>query len=125
MTTKKEVYAAYGIERRPAALESALSELKAKDAEIARLQAQVAELQALSVTHIMIDVAPGEDGIGEEIFARSVADVNGLISALSEQASEADTLQAQVDALAAALQAMLEGSFCIESARIALAAIGR
>lgn len=70
MTTKKEVYAAYGIERRPAALESALSELKAKDAEIARLQAQV-------------------------------------------------------DALADALQAMLEGSFYIESARIALAAVGR
>lgn len=68
--------------------------------EIARLQAQVAELQALSVTHIMIDVVPGEDGMGEEVFAKSVADVNSLISELSEQASEVETLQAQVDALA-------------------------
>lgn len=72
------------------------------DAEIARLQAQVAELQALSVKNIMIAVVPG-DGSGEEVYAQSVADVEALLFRFYERAEEADSLQAQVDALAGAL----------------------
>lgn len=73
-------------------------------AYVTRLQAQVAELQALSVTQILLTVVPGEDGMGEEVYAKSVADVEDLLSKLSEKADDADALRAQVDALAEALK---------------------
>lgn len=110
-------------------------ELLVSAAEFNRKVAEVARLQALSVTRIMIDVVPGEDGMGEEIFARTVADVEGLLSKLGEQAAEAEMLQAQVDALAGALQAVIKSNErwgltkarveAIAAASAALAAVGR
>lgn len=76
---------------------------RAGSAEIARLQAQVVELQALSVTNIMTAVVPG-DGSGQEVYAKSVNEVVDLLTKLSEQAEESDSRQAQVDALADALR---------------------
>lgn len=51
-----------------------------KDRDAQRLRADTAE--ALSVTNILMDVIPGEDGMGEEIYAKSVAEVQLLIGNL-------------------------------------------
>lgn len=72
---------------------------RCKRRQIDVLQEQVTELQALSVTHIMTAVVLGEDGMGDEVYAKSVADVESLLSELGERAEEADSLQAQADAL--------------------------
>lgn len=66
---------------------------------VAKLDAALARedaLQALSVTRIMLDVVPGEDGMGEEIYAKSVADVEAL---LSKQCEDIEALQDREDAL--------------------------
>lgn len=68
--------------------------------EIARLQAQVSELQKLSVRNIMLAIVPG-DGSGQEIYAESVDDVVNTLTKIEEQN---ETLQAQVDALAGSLR---------------------
>ena len=60
--------------------------LKANDNLIAETQS----LKALSVTNIMIDVVPGEDGNGHEVYAKSVEDVVELLTCLSEKAEEYD-----------------------------------
>lgn len=59
--------------------------------------AEIASLKALSVTNILIDIVPG-DGSGQEVYAKSVADVVGLISRLSEKAEDSDSLKAQLAA---------------------------
>lgn len=52
------------------------------------LTAKVADLQELSVTKIMIAIVPGEDGMGHEVYAKSVDDVERLLSRLSEKAED-------------------------------------
>jgi hypothetical protein len=52
----------------------------------------VAALQALSVTNIMLDVVPGPDGMGEEVYAKSVADV---VDALGKMDARIEELQAR------------------------------
>jgi len=42
-------------------------------------------LAALSVTHIMLDVVPGEDGMGEEVYAKSVLEVEEALGRMGEQ----------------------------------------
>lgn len=42
----------------------------------------------LSVTGILINVVPGEDGVGKEVYAKSVADVENLLTKLSEELEE-------------------------------------
>lgn len=49
-----------------------------------------------SVTRIMLDVVPGEDGMGEEIYAKSVADVEAL---LGKQCDDIEALQDREAAL--------------------------
>ena len=44
-----------------------------------------ASLQKLSVTNIMLDVVPGFDGMGEEIYAKSVDDVSQQFGGLVDQ----------------------------------------
>jgi hypothetical protein len=61
--------------------------------ENARLQAEVERLKSLSVESIMIEVIPGRDGMGEEVYAKSVADVQKVFSKFVD-ASE--TLQAEL-----------------------------
>lgn len=58
-------------------------------ARIKELEAEVARLTTLSVTNIMIDVVPG-DGSGHEVFAKSIDDVEQLISRLGEKAEDFD-----------------------------------
>lgn len=60
-------------------------------------------LQALSVTRIMLDVVPGEDGMGEEIYAKSVADVEAL---LSKQCEDIEALQDREAALREELESI-------------------
>ena len=45
---------------------------------------RITELEALSVTNIMLDVVPG-DGSGLEIFAKSTSDVEDLLTKMSEK----------------------------------------
>lgn len=47
--------------------------------------ARIAELDALSVTNILVAVVPGEDGMGEEVYAKSVAEIEGELTKLSEK----------------------------------------
>lgn len=54
------------------------------------LAAKVAELEALSVTNIMIGISPGEDGMGEEVYAKSIEDVEKLIGRLGDKADDYD-----------------------------------
>ena len=54
-------------------------------AENERLKATLAKAEALSVTKIMLDVVPGEDGNGEEVYAESVEDVENKLSDLGSR----------------------------------------
>ena len=49
--------------------------------------AEIAELKALSVKNILLDVTPG-DGSGLEVYAKSVADVSDLLSKMDEEIAE-------------------------------------
>ncbi|MDD0817177.1 hypothetical protein PSQ39_21260 [Curvibacter sp. HBC28] len=51
-------------------------------AELERLRAQVEALTKLSVTNVMLDVVPGYDGEGCEVFAKSVAEVEEALGRL-------------------------------------------
>lgn len=46
---------------------------------------EVERLRKLSVTSIMLDITPGEDGMGHEVYAKSVDDVVLKISAMGER----------------------------------------
>lgn len=48
------------------------------------LHATSQRLQALSVENIMLDIVPGFDGMGEEVYAKSVADVESKLSAMGD-----------------------------------------
>jgi len=58
------------------------------DPEAANLRRRVKELEALSVTNILIDIVPGDEGNGEEVYAASVADIEKLIGRLGEKAED-------------------------------------
>lgn len=60
---------------------------------------RIAELERLAVTNILLDVVPGEDGMGTEIYAKSIDDVTGLLTALGEkiESLEAALAKAQED----------------------------
>jgi hypothetical protein len=53
----------------------------------APLLSRIAELEALSVTNIMIDVVPG-DGSGYEVFAKSVDQIEDLLTRMSYEVRE-------------------------------------
>lgn len=46
------------------------------------LQAKLTEANLLSVTNIMLTVVPGEDGMGVEVYAKTVSDVENAFTAL-------------------------------------------
>jgi hypothetical protein len=48
--------------------------------EVFALRAEVERLKGLSVTHILLEVVPGDEGNGEEVYARSIADVEAKLS---------------------------------------------
>lgn len=58
------------------------------------LKQRIEQLQALSVTHIMIDIVPGLDGMGEEVYAKSVQDVE---LAMSRYVNEIEELQTKLE----------------------------
>lgn len=60
----------------------------------APLLSRLAALEALSVTNIMIDVVPG-DGSGLEVFAKSVGQIEDIISGLTIEVME---LEARLEA---------------------------
>jgi hypothetical protein len=66
------------------------------------LRARIVELEALSVTKVMLDIVPG-DGDGYEVYAKSVSDVETKLGALGEENEE---LQFERDQLRAELAAI-------------------
>lgn len=52
---------------------------------IDKLNELVAPLEALSVTKIMLDVQPGFEGEGVEVYAKSVAEVEQLLGSMGER----------------------------------------
>lgn len=54
-------------------------------------------LAALSVTHIMLDVVPGEDGMGEEVYAKSVLEVEEALGRMGEQVEELESRCSELD----------------------------
>jgi hypothetical protein len=54
---------------------------------------ELATLRALSVTKIMLDVTPGHDGMGHEVYATCVDDV---VNALSKQGERIEELEIEV-----------------------------
>lgn len=79
--------------------------VKASDFDAQRLRADTAE--ALSVTNLMIDVVPGSDGMGHEVYAKSVAEVGLLISNLYLDAETAGERLAAAEQRIAELLVML------------------
>jgi len=63
-----------------------------------RAPPELAELQALSVTNIMLDVVPG-DGDGHEVYAKSVADVEDALTKLYDESEELQATIARLTAL--------------------------
>lgn len=53
--------------------------------QLNELICQLSTAKSLSVTNIIINVVPGEDGMGKEVYAKSVEDVERLIASLSER----------------------------------------
>ena len=44
---------------------------------------KISELEKLSATNIMIDITPGWDGMGHEVYAKSVEDIEDLLTKMS------------------------------------------
>ena len=61
-----------------------------------KLHSDLAALRALSVENIMLDVIPGKGGVGEEIYAKSIADVEAL---LTKQCDSIEELQGREEEL--------------------------
>jgi hypothetical protein len=69
-------------------------------AHVAPLLAEIERLEALSVGKIMIEVVPGHDGMGEEVYAKSVADIQKV---LSKFVDDNEALETERDKLKAEL----------------------
>jgi len=57
----------------------------------APLVAEVERLKKMSVANIMVRIVPGYDGGGEEIYAKSVEEVNAVMSDLSQRLYDVET----------------------------------
>ena len=57
----------------------------------ADLVAEVERLKKMSVANIMVRIVPGYDGGGEEIYAKSVEEVNAVMSDLSQRLDDVET----------------------------------
>lgn len=98
-----------------------------RDARLAA-EAQRDQLRAMSVENILVDVVPGHDGMGHEVYAKSVDDVYAVLSKLS---GEVDELEIQRDQLLVAMRqildasdtAMRDGDFARDVAKAAIAAV--
>lgn len=55
------------------------------EARVTGQPTEVEQLRSLSVSSIMLDVVPGEDGMGEEVYAKSVAEVELVLTALYDK----------------------------------------
>ena len=67
-------------------------------------RARIAELEALSVTKVMLDIVPG-DGDGYEVYAKSVSDVETKLGELGEENEELQFEREQLRAELAAIKA--------------------
>jgi hypothetical protein len=94
-------------------------ELIAAQSELAALREELATSQERSVTNIMMDVVPGLDGMGEEIYAKSAAEVQLLISnlylkteELGERLTAAEQRNAELAKLLENSESLLESLNC-------------
>jgi hypothetical protein len=101
----RELVIAWWDKRAAPVVERQCSEVDPQCSEQLRIQAlapELAELQALSVTNIMLDVVPG-DGDGHEVYAKSVSDVEDALTKLYDESEE---LQATIARLTADVETM-------------------
>ena len=77
-----------------------LASIMRETANTAGLLQQLERLQELSVTNIMLEVIPGPDGEGQEVFAESVEDVREVLSSLLDEVEAAETSAEQWRSLA-------------------------
>lgn len=68
----------------------------AAQAELAALREELAALQELSVTNILLDVVPGHDGMGHEVFAKSVAEVCEKLGDFAIQVEDLDSVTSRL-----------------------------
>lgn len=62
----------------------------------AALMAKVEQLERQSVTQILLDIVPGEDGMGEERYAKSVNDVIDELTKFGEKNEELERQNAEL-----------------------------
>lgn len=67
------------------------------------------QLKAMSVANILVDVVPGEDGMGQEVYAKSVDDVVNLISKLHGEVDELELQRDQLLLLVKRFASIMEG----------------
>lgn len=84
--------------------------------------AEVERLRALSVEHILLSVSPGWDGMGHEIYAKSVADVQHVLSDQGLQIEDQESVitgeLAKVQELLEVLRALMDGPYDIDEATV-------
>lgn len=77
--------------------------------EVAALQTKLTEANLLSVTNIMLTVVPGEDGMGVEVYAKTVSDVENAFTALCTKMEDIEAKLTEAERLnKVALEAMKE-----------------
>lgn len=77
-------------------------------------ESELAEVRALSVTNIMLAVVPGADGMGEEVYAKSVDDV---LQAFTKVEDRADKFQAECEELATEVADRLRRTLALQKER--------
>jgi hypothetical protein len=55
------------------------------DGLVLAMAQRIEDLEVLSVERVMLDVVPGLEGMGEEVYAKSVDDVEAKLGALGDQ----------------------------------------
>lgn len=83
---------------------------------------EVEALRELSVTNIMLDVTPGASGMGEEVYAKSVADVERV---LGEQGDRIEELEGQLASTNAGKEAYAQNAIDLQLRNTKLAELLR
>jgi hypothetical protein len=72
------------------------------------LQAKLTEANLLSVTNIMLTVVPGEDGMGVEVYAKTVSDVENAFTALCTKMEDIEAKLTEAERLNKMAQAAMK-----------------
>ena len=81
--------------------------------EVAALQTKLTEANLLSVTNIMLTVVPGEDGMGVEVYAKTVSDVENAFTALCTKMEDIEAKLTEAERLNKVALAHFEKIACL------------